>query len=142
MDGGGRGHADARAAVARRHALLARVAAEAARLLFPPRPPLPDGVAEGRTRKAAYLYTPFIIRLEVEASSVLVWDNAYWQGQKQNTRNLYLQADDKRCMWMLESIMKIAITRGACKEYHGNQTRYQTFLHITIPKIFQNRTFS
>ena len=53
VDGGGRGHADAGAAVARRRALLARVAAEAARLLLPPRPPLPDGVAEGRTRKAS-----------------------------------------------------------------------------------------
>ena len=32
---------------------LARVAAEAAVLLLPPRPSLPDGVAEGRTLKAA-----------------------------------------------------------------------------------------
>ena len=28
---------------------------------------------------------------------VLVWDHAHWLGKKQNTLNLYLQADDKRC---------------------------------------------
>ena len=53
VDGGGRGHADAGAAVACRRALLARVAAEAPRLLLAPAPPLTDGVAEGRTLKAA-----------------------------------------------------------------------------------------
>ena len=25
------------------------------------------------------------------------WDHAHWLAPKQNTRNLYLQADDKRC---------------------------------------------
>ena len=55
VDGGGRGHADAGAAVARRRALLARGAAEAPRLLLAPAPSLPDGVAEGRTLKATCL---------------------------------------------------------------------------------------
>ena len=41
--------------------------------------------------------TLFIIRLEVEVSCVLVWDHAHWLGQKQNTQNLHLQTDDKRC---------------------------------------------
>ena len=32
---------------------------------------------------------------------VLVWDQVHWLGQKQNTQNLYLQADDKRCRFSL-----------------------------------------
>ena len=42
-------------------------------------------------------FTPFIIRLEVEVWCVLVWDHAHRLGKKLNTRDLYLQADDKRC---------------------------------------------
>ena len=41
--------------------------------------------------------TPFIICLKVEASSVLFLTQSVCMVHKQNTQNLYLQADDKRC---------------------------------------------
>ena len=46
---------------------------------------------------AGTVNTQFIICLEVEVLCVLVWDHAHWLGQKQNTQNLHLQTDDKRC---------------------------------------------
>ena len=55
-----------------------------------------DGIVE-HFKAQSKESTPFIICLEVEVSCVLVWAHAHWLGQKQNTQNLYLQADDKRC---------------------------------------------
>ena len=46
--------------------------------------------------------TPFIICLEVEVSCVLVWDHAHWLGQNK-TQNLHFQADDKRCIFWMQS---------------------------------------
>ena len=43
------------------------------------------------------LCAPFIICLKAEVLCALFWDHARWLGSKQNTRNLYLQPDDKRC---------------------------------------------
>ena len=44
-------------------------------------------------------HTPFIIRSEVGGvSCILVLDHARWLGPKQITRNIYLRADEKRCM--------------------------------------------
>ena len=45
----------------------------------------------------AGLCTPFIIRLKVEVLCVLFLTLPVCIGPNQNTRNLYLQADDKRC---------------------------------------------
>ena len=35
------------------------------------------------------------------------WDHAHWLGQKLNTQNLYLQADDKRCMCHISVVHEV-----------------------------------
>ena len=41
--------------------------------------------------------TPFIIGSEVDVWCVFVFGPWRWLDQNQNTRNVYLQTDDKRC---------------------------------------------
>ena len=41
--------------------------------------------------------TPFFIRSEVGVLRVMFLDHLYWLDPKHNTRNIYLQMDDKRC---------------------------------------------
>ena len=46
--------------------------------------------------------TPLIIRSEVDVLCVLFWTQPACMVQNQNTRNIYLQADDKRCTFQQE----------------------------------------
>ena len=52
------------------------------------------------------LTTPLIIRSKVDVSCLMVLDHARWLGPKQNTRNIYFRADEKRCN-QVHSIMLV-----------------------------------
>ena len=54
-------------------------------------------------------YTPDIIPSEVDVSCVLVLAHASWLGPKQNKRNIYLRADDKRCRQSVYFVARCAM---------------------------------
>ena len=67
--------------------------------------------------------TPLIIRSEVDVSCVLLWTQPVCMVQNQNTRNIYLKADDKRCRdpdsWVGARLLDDLIHREGAKLNRG-----------------------